>query len=109
MVDPIPELELQDGIRAFFGDRLHLTVPSADTDLIATGMLDSLALVELLLQIETGYGLRVSLEKIDFEDFRSVASIARFIARERNSLASVVQMDDNTGVPRVSLRSVSEG
>ncbi|MND01101.1 D-alanine--poly(phosphoribitol) ligase subunit 2 [compost metagenome] len=62
-----------------------MSVLSADTDLIASGVLDSLALVELLLQIETQYGLRVSLEKLDFEDFRSVAGIARFVARERGS------------------------
>ena len=85
MVDAIPDLVLQDGIRAFFLERLHVTVPSADTALIATGVLDSLALVELLLQIETRYGIRISLEKLDFEDFRSVADIARFIAREQGS------------------------
>ena len=95
MVDPIPDLALQDALRAFFSERLHVTVPAADTDLIATGVLDSLALVELLLQIETHYGIRVSLEQLDFEDFRSVAGIARFIARERGAIASGVQPADN--------------
>jgi acyl carrier protein len=85
MADDIPDLALQEGIRSFFREGLHATVPAADTDLIATGVLDSLALVELLLQIETQYGVRVSLDKLDFDDFRSVARIARFVARERNS------------------------
>jgi acyl carrier protein len=85
MAEDIPDLALQEGIRSFFSERLHVTVPAADTDLIATGVLDSLALVELLLQIETQYGVRVTLDKLDFDDFRSVAGIARFVARERNS------------------------
>lgn len=95
MVDPVPDLVLQDAIRAFLSDRLHVTLPAADTDLIATGVLDSLVFVELLLQIETHYGIRVSLEQLDFEDFRSVGGIARFIARERGSIASHVQTVDN--------------
>ena len=95
MVDAIPDLALQDALRAFFSERLHVTVSAADTDLIATGVLDSLALVELLLQIETQYGIRVSLEQLDFEDFRSVAGMARFIARERSAIATDLQTADN--------------
>ena len=37
---------------------------------------------ELLLQLESRYGIQISLETLDFEDFRSVASIAAFVARE---------------------------
>ena len=107
MVDA-PDLALEDAIRAFFSERQHVTVPSADTDLIATGVLDSLALVELLLQIETQHGIRVSLEQLDFEDFRSVAGLARFIARERGSIASPLQSDDD-GRPHVLRHAGREG
>ena len=95
MVDAIPDPALQDALRAFFSERLHVTVPAADTDLLATGVLDSLALVELLLQIEIQHGIRVSLEQLDFEDFRTVAGIARFIARERSTIAGGAQPADN--------------
>lgn len=82
---PLPDPVLYDEIITIFLERLNVTVPSLEADLIASGVLDSLALVELLLQIESRYGIQVSLERLDFEDFRSVTSIASFIAREGSS------------------------
>ena len=80
----LPDLALYDEIITVFLERLNVTVPSLDADLLASGVLDSLALVELLVQIEARYGIQISLEKLDFDDFRSVSAIAAFVARERN-------------------------
>lgn len=79
----LPDLALYDEIITIFLERLNVTVPSLDADLLASGVLDSLALVELLMQLELRYGLQISLEKLDFENFRSVAAIAAFVAQER--------------------------
>ena len=79
----LPDLALYDEIITLFLERLNVTVPSLDADLLASGVLDSLALVELLMQLEMRYGVPIALEKLDFEDFRSVANIAAFVARER--------------------------
>jgi acyl carrier protein len=81
----IPDLALYDELITIFLERLNVTVPSLDADLLASGVLDSLALVELLLQLEVRYGIQIALEKLDFDDFRSVASIAAFVFRERHS------------------------
>jgi acyl carrier protein len=43
-----------------FAKKLNLEVSSVDTDLVGTGLLDSLALVELLAQLEETFGLLVS-------------------------------------------------
>jgi acyl carrier protein len=61
-----------------FSRRLHLAVPSVDTDLIETGLLDSAAFVDLLLALEQEFGIEVSLD--DLDQFRSVQNIAGFIA-----------------------------
>lgn len=61
-------------------EKLDLEVPSADADLIDSGLLDSLRLVELLLHIEGTLGCRIPLEDIDLDDLRSVNRIARLIA-----------------------------
>ena len=79
----LPDLALYDEIITLFLERLNVTVPSLEADLLASRVLDSLALVELLMQLELRYGVQISLEKLDFEDFRSVAAIAAFVARER--------------------------
>jgi D-alanine--poly(phosphoribitol) ligase subunit 2 len=55
-------------------------VPSADADLIESGLLDSLRLVELLLHIEASLGLRIVLDEIELDDLRSVRRIARLLA-----------------------------
>ena len=62
-----------------FLNELNIEVPGPDTDLIETGMMDSMKLVELLVQIEQQFGLRVELEQIEIDDLRSVRGIARMI------------------------------
>ena len=67
-------------LSALFSDKLAIEVPSPETDLIESGLLDSLRLVELLLEIEAGLGHRIALDEIELDDLRSVARIARLIA-----------------------------
>jgi acyl carrier protein len=64
-----------------FARKLNLDVPSVDTDLVATGLLDSLTLVELLAQLEETFGVSISAGDLELENFRSVANIAEFVAR----------------------------
>ena len=67
-------------LRALFSDKLNIDVPSVEADLIESGLLDSLRLVELLLEIEAGLGHRIPIDEIELDDLRSVARIARLIA-----------------------------
>lgn len=51
-----------------------------DDDIIRSGRLDSLGLIELIAAIEQELGASVSLTDLDIEDFRTVRSIARFVS-----------------------------
>jgi acyl carrier protein len=62
-----------------FVRKLNLEVPSVETDLVGTGLLDSLALVELLAQLEETFGVSISIDDLELENFRSIASIASFV------------------------------
>ena len=64
-----------------FVRKLNLEVPSVETDLVGTGLLDSLALVELLAQLEETFGVSISTDDLELENFRSIDSIAGFVAR----------------------------
>ena len=64
-----------------FAKKLNLDVSSVDTDLVETGLLDSLTLVELLTQLEETFGVSISIDDMEFENFRSIASIAGFVAQ----------------------------
>ena len=74
---------LHNQIIALFMEELNLEVPSIDTDLLETGLLDSLHFVELLLHLERKFGTEISLEKLEIDHFRSVAKIAEFIANHK--------------------------
>jgi len=64
-----------------FARKLNLEISSVDTDLVGTGLLDSLALVELLAQLEETFGVSISTDELELENFRSIASIAGFVSQ----------------------------
>ena len=66
-------------LSVLFLEKLNIKVPAPDTDLIESRLLDSMQIVELLLQIEQQFGLHIDLDRVDFEDLRSLARIARLI------------------------------
>ena len=70
---------LRERIAALFSSNLNLDVPSIDTDLFETGILDSLAFVDLLLALERTLGVTTSVEDLEVDNFRSIARIAEFI------------------------------
>jgi D-alanine--poly(phosphoribitol) ligase subunit 2 len=70
---------LPERIDAIIRDALSVDVPSHDTDLIETGLLDSLALVSLLAELEQALGVELPLDELEVDDFRSVDRIAVFL------------------------------
>lgn len=79
-----PTPSVQAELAVLFAKDLHIDVPTPETDLWATGRLDSVAVVELLLQLEKRFGLRVDMEDLDFDHLRSLAAIAALVAARRN-------------------------
>ena len=77
-----------DRVRRIFSDSLKVDVPSDETDLIDGGLLDSLALVELLFQVEREFGIEVSFDDLDIENFRTVERITQFIERANQANAA---------------------
>jgi acyl carrier protein len=71
----------EETIGRIFREKLSIDVPSPDADLIAEGLLDSLAVVDLLLHIEQGLGVTIPMDDLDFADLRSIRSIAALVAR----------------------------
>jgi acyl carrier protein len=64
-----------------FSDKLHIEVASLETDLIDSGLLDSLALMNLLLHLEKAFGLVVSIEDLEVDHFRSARRISEFVMK----------------------------
>lgn len=53
--------------------------PAADVDLVETGAIDSLALVELLVAIEHEFGIRFASEELEIERFRSLDALTELV------------------------------
>jgi acyl carrier protein len=77
--------DLTARVQQVFREALTMEVPSVDTDLIETGRLDSLALVELLFALEQQFGVDLALGELDVENFRTVQRISDFVAAQQGS------------------------
>ncbi|HEX4649669.1 MAG TPA: phosphopantetheine-binding protein [Steroidobacteraceae bacterium] len=66
-------------LRSLFFEHFHVEVPSPDTDLLESGLLDSLQLVDLLLLIEEEFGRRISLEAIELDDLRTLSRLTHLV------------------------------
>ncbi len=65
---------------ALIRDALQVDVPTPDTDLIEADLIDSLALISLITEIESEFGIELPLEDFDVEQFRSARQIAECVA-----------------------------
>ena len=55
-------------------------VRSVHEDLLKSGFLDSLSLIQLLADLEEHFAVTIPLAELNIEDLRSVASLARLVA-----------------------------
>jgi D-alanine--poly(phosphoribitol) ligase subunit 2 len=60
-----------------FEDALNVAAPDPDADIIEAGLIDSLALVTLLFELEREFDVQLPLETLGVDDFRTIANIAR--------------------------------
>jgi methoxymalonate biosynthesis acyl carrier protein len=75
-----PDADVQARINRLFVEKLHLEVPRLDTDLLATGILDSLHFTDLLLHLEQEFGITISLAVLELDHFRTLENISGFVA-----------------------------
>lgn len=74
-------MPVENDIRRVLSEKMFLDVESPDTDLLGTGLLDSLALIQLLVHLEETLGVKIALDEIEIEDLRSISSIACLVDR----------------------------
>ena len=70
---------LHERIGKVFSDKLNVEIPGSDVDLFETGLLDSLAFVELLLHLECEFGVTVPIDDLEIDNFRSIGRVAEFV------------------------------
>lgn len=72
-------VDLAPRVRSLLAKVIDLELVSDDVDLLESGRIDSLALVELIFAIEEEFGVELALEQLDPEHFRTVDAIVRLV------------------------------
>jgi len=71
-----------------FEDALSVTAPGPDVDIIESGLIDSLALVTLIFELEQEFEVQVPLESLEVDDFRTITNILRTISSLRREASA---------------------
>ena len=79
------KLELIEFLRTIQRPDYPLTAIDEETGLVESGLIDSLALLQIVTYLEQAYRVDFNERGIDPEDLRSVNSILELIARESAS------------------------
>jgi len=74
-------------ILAAFRDGLGIVLPSTSTDVIAARLVDSLALVTLIAEVEERLDVEIPFESLDLDNLRSVDAIADLVTGLRSEAA----------------------
>jgi D-alanine--poly(phosphoribitol) ligase subunit 2 len=64
-------------------EKLSIRVRSADQDLFESGLLDSLSLVQLILELERHYQVELPLEELDIAAMKTINEIAQLISERQ--------------------------
>ena len=75
----VPDPRVCARISGLIRQSLGVEVGSFDTDLIETGLIDSLGLISLLAEIEREFGFELPLDTLEVDDFRTVGSAATYV------------------------------
>ncbi|MBX3210630.1 MAG: acyl carrier protein [Labilithrix sp.] len=82
------DVEVQGQIGKFivenflFGDAS--AAPSADQQLVQSGLVDSTGILEIVSFLEESFGIQTADEELAAENFGSIASIAKFVVNKKN-------------------------
>ncbi|MCP4261662.1 MAG: acyl carrier protein [Planctomycetes bacterium] len=71
--------EIKEQVKEFLFNFIQKTEVNEEEDLFASGMINSLFAMQLVLFIEKEFSLKVENEDLDYENFKSIVAITDFI------------------------------
>lgn len=81
----MPDGTISDRIRAFILEVFYVTDPSIltdDTSLIESGVVDSTGMLDIILFVESEFGISVADDETVQENFETLGRIARYVDRK---------------------------
>ena len=80
-------MSLTNDLHTLFREQLQVDVPDNDMNLMENGIIDSLALVNLIMAVEEKFSVSISLEDTDLQRFESVNQLNGLILELRGESA----------------------
>lgn len=74
-------IDVSEKISAILSRALTIEKVDIDKDLFESGLLDSLSLIQLMIEIEEGFEITITPEELDFEDYRTIRTMSNMITR----------------------------
>jgi acyl carrier protein len=81
----VERTEIEDRLREIFEQRLSIRLPDDEVDLIDSGLIDSLMLMELLANREDTFRIDLSEAELEVDDFRTAARIVSLVEARAES------------------------
>jgi methoxymalonate biosynthesis acyl carrier protein len=75
--------DARDRIHAFVSGHLQSVAFADEDDLFGDGLVNSLFAMQLVMFLEQDFGIEVTNDDLDMDNFRSIAAMAAFVARKR--------------------------
>ena len=82
------EQPIKHRISDYFARSLHAAEVADEADIFASGLVNSLFALQIVLFVEKEFGIRVDNEDLELDNFRSVNALAGFVARKQAALAA---------------------
>jgi len=73
----------QDIIRNYIMENVNLQDLNDDFDIFEAGLVNSLFAIELMTFLEKVFNIKVTMDDLDMENFKTVNSTGRFVQRKR--------------------------
>jgi acyl carrier protein len=80
---------VESRLTTLFSEIMHVEVPSVETDLFDSGILDSQRFVELLLHLEKHFNTQIDIDDFEIENFRCIEKIAALILQRQNDVGVI--------------------
>lgn len=85
-------MNVQEQVRAFIVESFYLSDPQEltdDTSLIDSGIVDSTGMMDIILFLESTYGIHIEDHETVPDNLETITRIADFVARKRLAAAEV--------------------
>lgn len=73
----------QDVIRGFIMENVSAAELDDDFDIFESGMVNSLFAIELMTFLEKTFEIKVTMDDLDMENFKSVSAAGRFVQQKK--------------------------